>query len=126
MPVLQQKPIEHLAVTASSDDPILLCAADENYVRPLTVMLHSAAMSMRVGGELNVVLLDGGISDSSLSGIADSLSGLSVNLYVIRPGLDDVDDLMTSHHITHTAYLRLLAARILPDAIEKVLSLIHI
>ncbi len=120
---LLQQPIEQLAARALPGDPVLLCAADENYVRPLTVMLHSAAMSMRVGNQLNVVLFDGGISESSLEGIAESLRGLSVSLSVIRPGLNDVSDLVTSHHITHTAYLRLLAARLLPREIEKVIYL---
>ena len=32
-------------------------------------------------------------------------------------------DLVTSHHITHTAYFRLLAGRLLPDTIDRVIYL---
>jgi lipopolysaccharide biosynthesis glycosyltransferase len=34
-----------------------------------------------------------------------------------------VSDLAISHHITHTAYFRLLAAKLLPDSIDKVIYL---
>ena len=107
----------------SSKDPVLLCAADENYVRPLTVMLHSAAQQLGDGRELNVFLFDGGIESESLAGIHESMCGLPVNLRILRPSLEPVQDLMTSHHITHAAYLRLMAARLLPDSIDKVIYL---
>lgn len=112
-----------IAQSAAPADPIVLCAADENYVRPLTVMLHSAAASLRAGRHLNVVLFDGGISESSMNGILESLEDLPVSIDVLRPDLSRVEDLMTSHHITHTAYLRLMAARLLPSSIQKVIYL---
>jgi lipopolysaccharide biosynthesis glycosyltransferase len=112
-----------IAQAATPADPIVLCAADENYVRPLTVMLHSAAKSIRPGRRLFVVLFDGGISESSLNGIRESLVDFPVSIDVLRPDLQQVSDLMTSHHITHTAYLRLMAARLLPDTIQKVIYL---
>lgn len=112
-----------IAQSAHPADPIVLCAADENYVRPLTVMLHSAASSLRAGRHLHVVLFDGGISESSLNGILESLVDLPISIDVLRPDLSRVEDLMTSHHITHTAYLRLMAARLLPDSIQKVIYL---
>jgi lipopolysaccharide biosynthesis glycosyltransferase len=112
-----------IARSASSVDPIVLCAADENYVKPLTVMLHSAASNLRDDRHLYVILFDGGISESSLTGIRESLIDFPVTVDVLRPDLSQVSDLMTSHHITHTAYLRLMAARLLPDSIEKVIYL---
>ena len=114
---------DRIAKSASPADPIVLCAADENYVKPLTVMLHSAAASLNPGRQLNVVLFDGGMSESSLNGIRESLIDFPVTIDILRPDLSQVSDLMTSHHITHTAYLRLMAARLLPDSIEKVIYL---
>ena len=114
---------DRIAKSASPADPIVLCAADENYVKPLTVMLHSAAASLNPGRHLHVVLFDGGIEESSLSGIRESLIDFPVSIDILRPDLSQVSDLMTSHHITHTAYLRLMAARLLPDSIEKVIYL---
>ena len=112
-----------IAHAATAADPIVLCAADENYVKPLTVMLHSAASNLGTGRHLHVVLFDGGISEDSLSGIRESLLDLPISIDVLRPDLSQVKDLMTSHHITHTAYLRLMAARLLPESIEKVIYL---
>ena len=114
---------ERIAASADLADPIVLCAADENYVRPLTVMLHSAAESLNPGRQLHIILLDGGIEESSLNGIRESLIDFPILIDVLRPDLAQVDDLMTSHHITHTAYLRLMAARLLPESIEKVIYL---
>lgn len=110
-----------LDVTATS--PIVLCAADENYVKPLAVTLHSAASNLAQGHQLQVVLLDGGISESSWGGLRETLLDLPITVQVIRPDLDQVSDLMTSHHISHAAYLRLLASKLLPDYVEKVVYL---
>ena len=114
---------EKIAKSASPADPIVLCAADENYVKPLTVMLHSAAAALNPGRHLHVVLFDGGIEESSLNGIRESLIDFPISIDILRPDLSQVSDLMTSHHITHTAYLRLMAARLLPDSIDKVIYL---
>lgn len=116
----QQKTLQ-LDVTATS--PIVLCAADENYVMPLAVTLHSAASNLADGNQLQVVLLDGGISESSWCGLRETLIDLPISVQVIRPDLTQVSDLMTSHHISHAAYLRLLAAQLLPEEIEKVVYL---
>jgi lipopolysaccharide biosynthesis glycosyltransferase len=110
-----------LEVTTSS--PIVLCAADENYVRPLAVTLHSAASQLATGSFLQVVLLDGGISESSWVGLKETLVGLPVSLQVIRPDLNLVSGFATSHHISHAAYLRLLASKLLPEHVEKVIYL---
>ena len=114
---------DKIAKLATPADPIVLCAADENYVKPLTVMLHSAAAALDPARHLHVVLFDGGIEESSLNGIRESLIDYPVSIDILRPDLSQVNDLMTSHHITHTAYLRLMAARLLPDSIEKVIYL---
>lgn len=107
----------------SSIDPIVLCASDDNYVKPLAVTLHSAASSLKRGNHLNVILMDGGISEANWIGLRETLLGLPITVHVIRPQRTEVSDLGISHHITHTAYFRLLAARLLPDSIDKVIYL---
>ena len=116
-------PQQELQLDVSTASPIVLCAADENYVKPLAVTLHSAASHLAVGNELQVVLLDGGISESSWVGLRETLIDLPITVQVIRPDLTQVSDLMTSHHISHAAYLRLLAAQLLPDYVDKVIYL---
>ena len=104
-------------------DPIVLCAADENYVMPLAVTLHSAASHLKPGARLNVLLMDGGMSESSWQGLKETFVDLPIDVHVLRPDVDSVSDLVISHHITHAAYFRLLAAKLLPDTIDKVIYL---
>lgn len=115
--------ISELEANVETTDPIVLCAADNNYVKPLTVMLRSAAENLRVGYNLRVIILDGGIEEASWSGLRESLVGLPIQLFAIRPSFEAVKSLGISHHVTHTAYLRLLAGRLLPDSIDKVIYL---
>ncbi len=105
------------------EDPVVLCAADENYVRPLAVTLHSAASTLAEGSFLHVVVMDGGITESSWRGLRETLLDLPIKIHVIRPDRAEISDLGISHHITHTAYFRLLAARLLPKSIDKVIYL---
>ena len=103
--------------------PVVLCAADETYAMPLTVTLHSAVSNLSVGEHLHVILLDGGISESSWMGIRETLADLPITIDVIRPDLKLVQDLSISHHISHSAYLRLMADQLLPSWIDKVIYL---
>jgi lipopolysaccharide biosynthesis glycosyltransferase len=113
----------HSRLSISKTDPIVLCAADDNYAKSLAVTLHSAASHLKPGLGLSVLLLDGGISDQSWQGLKETLVDAPINLHVMRPDQRQVGDLATSHHITHTAYFRLLAAKLLPDTIDKVIYL---
>jgi len=103
--------------------PVVLCAADESYAMPLAVTLHSAVTHLAVGEQLHVVLLDGGISESSWTAMRETLVGLPISIDVIRPNLELVNDLSISHHISHSAYLRLLADQLLPSWVDKVIYL---
>ena len=118
---LQLTPEQRAAIV--STDPFLLCAADDNYARPLTVMLHSAVANLRKGATLHVILMDGGIREQSWAAIKESLANEPIEIMVVKPDASRIRDLVTSHHITHTAYFRLLAAELLPDWLDKVIYL---
>lgn len=109
--------------SAPPTDPVVLCAADDHYVMPLAVTLHSAAQSLGEGRHLHVILMDGGISESNFGGLSETLYGLPISTNVLKINRKEVSDLVTSHHITHTAYFRLLAGRLLPDFIDRVIYL---
>jgi len=106
-----------------TDEPVVLCAADDHYIKPLAVTLRSAAARLNPNSHLHVVLMDGGISDSNFAALDDTLQGLPVSVNVLSVNRKEVEDLGTSHHITHTAYFRLLAGRLLPPEIKKVIYL---
>jgi lipopolysaccharide biosynthesis glycosyltransferase len=109
--------------SVSTTDPIVLCASDDNYVMPLAVTLYSAATNLNPGNHLHVLLMDGGISEQSWNGLKETLLDLPITVHVLRPDKREIADLGISHHITHTAYFRLLAARLLPESIDKVIYL---
>ena len=114
---------DELQLAANPAEPIVLCAADDHYVKPLAVTLHSAASSLQANNHLHVVLMDGGISENSYQGLRETLLDLPISIHVLKINRTEISDLTTSHHITHTAYFRLLAGRLLPDSISKVIYL---
>lgn len=113
----------HSITSSKLDEPVLVCAADENYVRPLAVTLHSAASNLKSGNHLQVVLMDGGIGESSWQKLEQTLAGLPISIQIVKPNRTEVADLGISHHITHTAYFRLLSARLLPENLDRVIYL---
>ncbi len=121
--IQQLRKQESVLRSVTATDPIVLCASDDNYVKPLAVTLHSAATALKPGSHLHVVLMDGGISESNWTGLRETLLDLPISVHVLKPNHREISDLGTSHHITHTAYFRLLAARLLPDSIDKVIYL---
>ncbi len=115
--------VSEISRTSVATEPILMCAADDNYVRPLAVTLHSAAQNLRDNAKINAIVLDGGISDEHWVGLKETLAAMPIDVFSLKPGFDDVQSLGISHHITHTAYLRLLAGRLLPNHIDKIIYL---
>lgn len=105
------------------DEPVVLCASDDFYIRPLAVTLLSAVSNLKRGRHLQVLLMDGGIRAESWQGLKETLAGLPISIHILKPDPNEIADLGISHHITHTAYFRLLAGRLLPDSIERVIYL---
>ena len=63
--IQQLKDQQKTVSSAKLSEPVVLCAADDNYVRPLAVTLHSAVTHLRDGNRLQVILMDGGMSPAS-------------------------------------------------------------
>lgn len=101
----------------------VLCAADGRYVMPLAVTLLSAAQHLTPGWSLEVWLVDGGIPEDALAMLKETLAGWPVELHLVSPAGVELDDLAISHHISRTAYLRLLADRWLPAELSRVIYL---
>ncbi|HMO13143.1 MAG TPA: glycosyltransferase family 8 protein [Pirellulaceae bacterium] len=101
----------------------VVCAADDAYAMPLAVTLRSLGDHLSPTTFARVFVLDGGISELNWMAIKESLAGLPLDVTSVVPERDRVNSLPTSHHITHTAYFRLLTADLLPDDIDKVIYL---
>lgn len=101
----------------------MLCAADENYAMSLCVTLRTAAENLQLDHKLRAFVIDGGITDESWERIESSVEPFGVEIERILPDKDRVAGFAISHHITHTAYFRLLAAEWLPEDVSKVIYL---
>lgn len=99
------------------------CAADDNYMMPLGVMLRSTAENLQPQTRLSVYIMDGGVSDSNKRMLEDTLSPFTVELIWIQYDFSAVKEFMISHHVSHVAYYRLMIADALPDYVDKVLYL---
>ena len=116
---------QSMSCDASSQDATLdvVCAADDAYAMPLAVTLKSACRNLAEGYRIRLFLLSGGISDKNFAMIESTLKNESIDINVIEPDLAAVSDLGVSHHISRTAYFRLLTAELIPDGVEKVIYL---
>jgi lipopolysaccharide biosynthesis glycosyltransferase len=104
-------------------DPVAMCAADEAYAMPLAVTLRSAGDHLAAGARLTVYLVDLGISESSWTGLKETVADLPLELIRVPYDAGTLRHLQTSHHISHAAYARLLAAEILPSHLSRVIYL---
>ncbi len=117
------KRVSSTAIGQSLNEVVVVCACDDHYAMPLTVMLHSAARHLAPDSRLLVYFIDGGLSESSWMAIRESLIDLPIDVYSIQPDYSLVEHLHTSHHVTPAAYLRLLTAEMLPAHVDKAIYL---
>ena len=101
----------------------VLCAADDSYAMPLAVTLKSACRNLSRGSRIRLFLLTGGIRNDNWRMLEQTFQGQPIDVNVIEPEREIVADLSISHHISHTAYFRLLAAELLPPDVKKVVYL---
>ncbi len=108
---------------ATADVINVVCAADDAYAIPLAVTLRSMCDQLNADSQIQLFVLDGGISEKNWIGLRETLANEPLELNVIKPDKSLVKDLKVSHHISHTAYFRLLAAELLPDTIDRAIYL---
>ncbi|MCM2370255.1 glycosyltransferase family 8 protein [Aporhodopirellula aestuarii] len=101
----------------------VVCAADDAYVMPLAVTLKSSCRHLAAGKRIRLFLLAGDIGDENWSKLERTLAGEAIEIHLIKPDRGRVSDLNISHHISHTAYFRLLTAELVPDDVDKVIYL---
>lgn len=95
----------------------IICASDDNYAMPLTVMLKS--LEIHASSSVNIYILDGGISEKSKERIEKSLIN-KVNFIDLR----DVEfNFKHKIDISKATYYRILIPSIFDSSFEKVLYL---
>ncbi|MFV0399113.1 MAG: glycosyltransferase family 8 protein [Oscillospiraceae bacterium] len=104
-------------------EPInLLVTLDEAYLPPLRTMLKSMYMN-NPGEEFHVYLIHGGISPEELSGLGDFCEYHRSRLYPVTVRDDLFADAPVFGHLTKAMYYRLLAHRLLPKGLDRILYL---
>lgn len=115
------------------NSPTLLCATDDRYTMPLaaavaSVMSHwnkqrATATDSAAEDRLQLVLLDGGIESENWNRLSQTLTNFNLRTLRVQANRAAVEHLKISHHISHTAYFRLLSSRWLPEWISRVIYL---
>lgn len=123
-------------MSLSTDVPIIVCASDDNFAMPLTVMLKSIVTNLKRYDSIIVYILDGGIYESSKELLNKSLEASKVIIHWIKIDDYELKDMKTSTpfseifsnvrsttQFTLATYYRLLIPKLLPKSIKKVIYL---
>ncbi len=106
-----------------TQNPVIVCAADNRYVRPLVVMLRSLADNLQRYRSVAVWVLDGGISRRNKRRIIASLDPARVRIQWVVPDDRVLKKVPVFGHVSICTYYRLLLANVLPQDISKVIYL---
>ncbi len=106
----------------------IVCSADNNYVMPTGIMLTSLLENNK-GNEVNIHLLDGGLTDLSKSQLSDICN--QYNQHITFYPMDDKlfenfpmgENFQVTHINTMATYYRLYMSKVLPKDIDKVIYL---
>lgn len=107
----------------SANHPIIVCAADDRYAIPLTVMLRSLAQNLRLYSGATVWIFDGGISSRNKERIQASLPSGVLELHWVRPSHRQLRGVPVTGHVSICTYYRLLISDLLPSSLRKVIYL---
>ncbi len=131
---------EVIILSVSTNVPIIVCASDNNFAMPLTVMLKSIVTNLKKYDHIIVYILDGHIAESSKELIKESLSSSHIIINWINIDNDEIKDMKTSAsfidkynnkfnkvkdkpQFTLATYYRLLIPKLLPESVKKVIYL---
>lgn len=103
----------------------LSCAADDLFAMPTTVMLRSVLANLSRDWQLNILVLDGGLSSTSKSKMLRSLSDFEYLIEFVKPNQQAISKLYWAAKSRYppSAYLRLLLPEIMPEDCNKVIYL---
>lgn len=123
-------------ILLKSETIFVVCAADDRYAMPLSVMVRSSLENLENNCHLVLFIIDGGIKERSKQKILKSLSleNCKVN-FIPKPDtwLESIAEVKKYceannkvsplQHLSLAAYYRLLIPELLPQEIEKVIYL---
>lgn len=105
----------------SNSDIVLVSAADDGYAMPLAVTIRSALDSLGRDRQVQLYILDGGLSEESRTRLLRSWNDPRLAVEWVRPDLNQVGDLLINGHVNVVTYLRLLMPIVLPEHVKRVI-----
>ena len=116
-------------MTASSNTPAttekvsVVVASDRGYALPLAVTIRSALRTLSPQGRLDLHVIDVGIAPADRARLLDSWRDERLTVRWLTADRRILKNLPVSGHITPAAYARLLAPRLLPSELGRVIYL---
>lgn len=110
-------------IASDESDPAVVLAADENYAMPLAATVRSALDNLTGDRRLRLYLLDGGVRDSTKRRLELSWPAGRFDATWIDVDPTALDGVPLSGHINQISYFRILAPRLLPSDLRRVIYL---
>ena len=101
----------------------IIFSADNKYVQHLGVTLCSIFENKSNNSDLNIFVIDGGISNKNIAKLQILEKKYSFKIKYIHLQNNDYKDLLISRHITQATYYRILIPNIVEQKISKILYL---
>jgi lipopolysaccharide biosynthesis glycosyltransferase len=112
------------AESSTGEPPItVVSAADDNYAMPLAVTIRSAIDHLAPSRQLNVCILNGGLTERSKARLLRSWRAPNVAVRWLEPPIEQIADLKTENHLNLVTYLRLFMPSLLPADLDRALFL---
>ncbi|AFY87962.1 MAG: General stress protein A [Chroococcidiopsis cubana SAG 39.79] len=110
-------------ISSDTESIVVVCAADNNYVIPLSVTLKSILVNLKTSQRITCFVIDGGIQEVNKQKILKSLDSQQIMIEWLQPTDAILSKVKVSGHVTVATYYRLLIPDLLPQHIEKVIYL---
>lgn len=104
-------------------DPIVVLAADENFAMPLAATVRSALENLHPSCQLQLFVLDGGLSSTTKRRLEQSWPSGRYSVTWLPFDASVLADVPLSGHINHMTYARIVAPRLLPSTVDRVIYL---
>jgi lipopolysaccharide biosynthesis glycosyltransferase len=107
--------------SSSIHEPIvIICASDDNYSMPVAATLRSAIVNLKSQRDVNLFIIDGGISRANKRKIIESIPSKRASLSWLKPKKALFKNMPISQSITIAAYYRLLIPTFLPHLTKAI------
>lgn len=108
---------------ASTEDPVVVLAANESFAMPLATTVRSAIDNLAKDRQLEVVVLGSGLLDETKQRVEKSWPSSRCSVTWIDVDAALLADVPISGHVSEVAYYRILLPRLLPKQIDRVIYL---